>query len=83
VFEGISVDEAGKQHFLDVSIAYKRAVLNCIDYLSKVAGYTKEQVRLRPSRICPRLCFDTEVLFIPGEFDCEEGLSSHCESSAA
>jgi hypothetical protein len=52
VFEGISVDEAGKQHFLDVSIAYKRAVLNCIDYLSKVAGYTKEQVRLRPSRIC-------------------------------
>jgi formamidase len=45
VFEGLSVDERGKQHYLDVSIAYKRAVLNCIDYLSKF-GYTKEQVSL-------------------------------------
>lgn len=43
VFEGLSVDENGKQHYLDASIAYKRAVLNCIDYLSKF-GYTKEQV---------------------------------------
>lgn len=45
VFEGLSVDESGKQHYLDASIAYKRAVLNCIDYLSKF-GYTKEQVSL-------------------------------------
>ena len=29
----------------DSSIAYKRAVLNCIDYLHKF-GYTKQQVRL-------------------------------------
>lgn len=43
VFEGISVDETGKQHYLDATVAYKRAVLNCIDYLSKF-GYTKEQV---------------------------------------
>lgn len=43
VFEGISVDESGRQHFLDASIAYKRAVLNAIDYLSKF-GYSKEQV---------------------------------------
>jgi formamidase len=56
VFEGLSVDENGKQHYLDASIAYKRAVLNCIDYLSKF-GYTKEQVRcqtiskLQPSSI--------------------------------
>ena len=35
---------AGKQHFLDASVAYKRAVLNCVDYLSKF-GYTKEQVK--------------------------------------
>ena len=27
VFEGISVDETGKQHYLDASVAYKRAVL--------------------------------------------------------
>jgi formamidase len=43
VFEGISVDENGKQHYLDATVAYKRAVLNCIHYLSKF-GYTKEQV---------------------------------------
>ncbi len=44
--QGLSVDETGKQHYLDASVAYKRAVLNCIDYLSKF-GYTKEQARLR------------------------------------
>jgi hypothetical protein len=43
VFEGISVDESGKQHYLDASVAYKRAVLNAIDYISKF-GYSKEQV---------------------------------------
>ncbi|KAK3416531.1 hypothetical protein EUGRSUZ_H02295 [Eucalyptus grandis] len=42
VFEGISVDESGRQHYLDASVAYKRAVLNAIDYLSKF-GYSKEQ----------------------------------------
>lgn len=43
VFEGISVDEAGRQHYLDATVAYKRAVLNAIDYLSRF-GYSKEQV---------------------------------------
>ncbi|KAL3921027.1 MAG: hypothetical protein SGPRY_005042, partial [Prymnesium sp.] len=42
VFEGVSVDEQGKQHFLDATLAYKRAVLNCIKYLAKF-GYTEEQ----------------------------------------
>eukprot|EP00891_Asterochloris_glomerata_P005680 jgi/Astpho2/5680/fgenesh1_pm.00079_%23_49_t len=51
VFEGISIDEQGKQHFLDASIAYKRAVLDCINYLHKF-GYTKEQVYLLLS-CCP------------------------------
>jgi formamidase len=51
VFEGLSVDEQGKQHFLDASIAYKRAVLNCIHYLSKF-GYTEEQIYLLLS-CCP------------------------------
>lgn len=51
MFEGISVDESGKQHFLDATVAYKRAVLNAIDYLSKF-GYTKEQVYLLLS-CCP------------------------------
>lgn len=44
VFEGISVDESGRQHYLDATVAYKRAVLNAIDYLSKF-GYSKEQVQ--------------------------------------
>ncbi|KAH7511194.1 hypothetical protein FEM48_ZijujUnG0034400 [Ziziphus jujuba var. spinosa] len=51
VFEGISVDESGRQHSLDASIAYKRAVLNAIDYLSKF-GYSKEQAYLLLS-CCP------------------------------
>eukprot|EP00121_Abeoforma_whisleri_P016121 Awhi_evm1s14810 len=42
VFEGISVDEKGTQHFLDATVAYKRAVLNAIKYLSNF-GYTEEQ----------------------------------------
>ena len=51
VFEGVSVDEQGQQHFLDASIAYKRAVLNCIKYLAQF-GYTEEQVYLLLS-CCP------------------------------
>ncbi|XP_039129998.1 LOW QUALITY PROTEIN: formamidase-like [Dioscorea cayenensis subsp. rotundata] len=51
VFEGISVDESGQQHFLDATVAYKRAVLNAIHYLSRF-GYSKEQVYLLLS-CCP------------------------------
>jgi len=43
IFEGISVDEAGKQHYLDVHVAYRQACLNAINYLKKF-GYTGEQV---------------------------------------
>lgn len=43
VFEGISVDEEGKQHYLDVNVAYKQACLNAIEYLKKF-GYSGEQV---------------------------------------
>ena len=42
IFEGISVDEQGKQHYLDVHIAYRQACLNAIEYLTKF-GYTKAQ----------------------------------------
>ena len=42
IFEGISVDEAGKQHYLDVHIAYRQACLNAIAYLKKF-GYSGEQ----------------------------------------
>ena len=42
IFEGISVDEGGKQHFLDVHIAYRQACLNAIEYLKKF-GYSGAQ----------------------------------------
>ena len=46
VFEGISVDEfTGKQYFMDVHIAYRRACLNAIEYLKKF-GFTGEQAYL-------------------------------------
>ncbi|KAK9454865.1 Acetamidase/Formamidase [Dipodascopsis uninucleata] len=44
-FEGISVDEHGKQHFLDASVAFKQACLNLIEYFKKF-GYTGEQIYL-------------------------------------
>lgn len=42
IFEGISVDEKGKQYYLDAHVAYRRACLNAIEYLKKF-GYTGEQ----------------------------------------
>jgi len=42
IFEGISVDEHGKQYYLDAHIAYRQACLNAINYLKKF-GYTGEQ----------------------------------------
>jgi formamidase len=42
IFEGISVDEWGKQHYLDIHVAYRQACLNAIEYLTKF-GYTKAQ----------------------------------------
>lgn len=51
VFEGISVDEQGEQHYLDATIAYKQAVLKCIKYLSQF-GYTEQQIYLLLSA-CP------------------------------
>lgn len=41
-FIGISVDEAGDQHYMNATIAYRRACLNAIEYLKKF-GYTGEQ----------------------------------------
>ncbi|PHH72316.1 hypothetical protein CDD82_6037 [Ophiocordyceps australis] len=42
VFQGFSVDEAGKQHFLDATVAYRQACLRAIEYL-KQFGYSGEQ----------------------------------------
>lgn len=42
IFEGISVDEEGGQHYLDAHVAYRQACLNAIEHL-KLHGYTGEQ----------------------------------------
>jgi formamidase len=42
IFEGISVDEQGKQYYLDATVAYRQACLNAIEYLKKF-GYSGEQ----------------------------------------
>jgi formamidase len=44
-FVGVSVDEEGRQHYLDSQIAFRRACLNAIEYLTKF-GYSREQVYL-------------------------------------
>jgi formamidase len=42
VFEGISVDESGKQHYLDPHVSYRMACLNAIEYMKKF-GFTGAQ----------------------------------------
>jgi formamidase len=42
VFEGISVEEDGEQHFMNAHIAFKQACLNAITYLT-LCGYTDQQ----------------------------------------
>lgn len=42
IFEGISVDSSGKQHYLDANVAYKQACLNAIEYMKKF-GYSGAQ----------------------------------------
>lgn len=42
IFEGISVDEHGKQYYLDVHIAYRQACLNAIEYMTKF-GFSPAQ----------------------------------------
>ncbi|MVW70192.1 MULTISPECIES: formamidase [unclassified Bordetella] len=42
IFEGISVDEQGNQKYLDMTVAYRQACLNAIEYLKKF-GYSGAQ----------------------------------------
>lgn len=44
-FQGISVDDQGKQHFVDANIAYRNACQAAIQYLTRF-GYTEEQIYL-------------------------------------
>jgi len=42
IFTGISVDEYGEQHYLDLTVAYRQACLNAIEYMKKF-GYSGAQ----------------------------------------
>jgi len=44
-FEGFSVDEHGKQHYMDVTVAYRQTILRCIEYLRRF-GYDDYQIYL-------------------------------------
>jgi formamidase len=44
-FEGIAVDDNGKQHFLDPRVSFRQACLNAMAYLQKL-GYSREQAYL-------------------------------------
>ncbi|KAK3320011.1 Acetamidase/Formamidase [Cercophora scortea] len=44
-FEGFSVDQHGKQHYLDVAVAYRQTTLRIIEYLRRF-GYSDYQVYL-------------------------------------
>ena len=38
-FEGFSVDEHGKQHYLDATVAYRQTTLRCIEYLKRFGEF--------------------------------------------
>ncbi|CUS11226.1 unnamed protein product [Tuber aestivum] len=44
-FEGFSVDETGRQHYMDVTVAYRQTCLRVIEYLRRF-GYSGEQIYL-------------------------------------
>lgn len=44
-FEGFSVDEEGKQHYLDATVAYRQTCFRVIEYLRRY-GYSDEQIYL-------------------------------------
>ncbi|TVY42977.1 putative formamidase [Lachnellula occidentalis] len=44
-FEGFSVDQHGKQHYMDVTVAYRQTILRCIEYLRRF-GYSDYQLYL-------------------------------------
>ncbi|KAM3088948.1 hypothetical protein ACMFMG_000569 [Clarireedia jacksonii] len=44
-FEGFSVDHHGKQHYMDVTVAYRETTLRCIEYLRRF-GYSDYQIYL-------------------------------------
>ena len=44
-FEGFSVDEHGKQHYLDATVAYRQTCLRVIEYLRRF-GYDDYQIYL-------------------------------------
>ncbi|KAK6608947.1 acetamidase/Formamidase [Botrytis cinerea] len=74
-FEGFSVDHHGKQHYMDVTVAYRETILRCIEYLRRF-GYSDYQIYLLLScapvqghvagihvrrLVCPWIFFDFDI----------------------
>lgn len=72
-FEGFSVDENGKQHYMDATVAYRQTTLRVIEYLRRF-GYDDYQVYLLLS--CAPVqghiagIVDVSFLFNPPPFLC-------------
>lgn len=45
-FEGFSVDEKGKQHYMDATVAYRQSTLRCIEYLKRFGNFLKLSINL-------------------------------------
>lgn len=41
-FEGFSVDENGKQHYMDATVAYRQTTLRCIEYLRRFGEHAPQ-----------------------------------------
>ena len=53
-FEGFSVDEHGKQHYLDATVAYRQACLRVIEYLRRF-GMHQESIGISSKLIFHRI----------------------------
>ena len=40
-FEGFSVDETGKQHYMDATVSYRQTVLRCIEYMKRYGRHLR------------------------------------------
>jgi len=64
-FEGFSVDENGKQHFLDATVAYRQTTLRCIEYLKRF-GYDDYQIYLLLRYVLVSACRWRAILLTRG-----------------
>lgn len=58
-FEGFSVDEKGKKHYLDATVAYAQASLRCIGHLKRFGNFSSSFIHpesINIMNICTCTC---------------------------